>query len=54
MPLPGTQSTTGRENEVPSHFELPLLQYLPETPLRKPSSLTGWSLFLEQIPPIEL
>lgn len=43
-------STVGRKDEGPSHFELPLL--LPDTALQMPSSMTGWFLFLEQIPPI--
>lgn len=46
-------STKGRENEVVNHLELPLLQYFPDTPLGELSSLSSWSLFLEQAPPIE-
>lgn len=50
MPAPPEDcSTVGRKDEGPSHFELPLL---PDTTLRIPSSMTGWFLFLEQIPPI--
>ena len=42
----------GRENEAPSHFLLGILEYRLETALHTPSSMTCWSLFLEQIPPI--
>lgn len=41
-----------RENELPNHFELALLEYRPETPLCRLSSLTCWSRFLEHAPPI--
>ena len=53
FPRRGSMSTKGRENEVVNHLELPLLQYFPDTPLGKLSSLSSWSLFLEQAPPIE-
>lgn len=52
-PLPCKISKAGREIEVPNHLELPILQYFPETPLCRLSSLTCGSLFLEQAPPIE-
>lgn len=38
---PVWQSVTGRENEVPNHFELPLLQYFPNCTRLTPSSSTG-------------
>ena len=52
FPIPCLTSDKDRENEDPSHFELPLLQYLPENPLCMLSSSTCWSRFLEQAPPI--
>lgn len=52
FPIRCLTSDKDRENEYPSHFELPLLQYLPENPLCTLSSSTCWSRFLEQAPPI--
>lgn len=52
FPFPCLGSIYDRESELPSHFELPLLQYRPETPLRMLSSSDSWSRFLEQTPPI--
>lgn len=54
MVFPCLLSTDAREKEVPSHFELPLLEYLRETPPRTMSSLVCWSLFLEQAPPMDM
>lgn len=53
FPFPCLISIAAREIEVPNHFELPLLQYLTETPLCPLSSLTCWPRFLEQAPPME-
>lgn len=52
FPVPCLASEDARESDFPSHFELPVLQYLPEAPLGKLSSSTHWSRFLEQAPPI--
>lgn len=50
--FPSLLSTDAREKEVPSHFELPLLEYLLQTPPCAISSLVCGSRFLEQAPPI--
>lgn len=52
--FPSLLSTDARENEVPSHFELPLLEYFLETTTLTFSSVVCWSLFREQAPPMEI
>lgn len=53
FPVPCWMSIVGRENEVANHFELPLFEYLPETPHCRASSSSCWFVFLEQAPPIK-
>ncbi|KAF5757759.1 hypothetical protein HanXRQr2_Chr17g0830471 [Helianthus annuus] len=49
---PSLLSTLARENDVPSHFELPLFEYLLVITLCAFSSSDCGSRFLEQAPPM--